>query len=313
LQTSDNVLFEDKSGELNAATINQLVERLTNGTITALAPSRHNTLSFRKNQSPTINEPPVSTSTMPLLGWSGSIRRSISRRSSISSILARRNSKPVAKEAEEASSPAQSSNPARRRGGIQHTHDVVIDLEKNGDSSNFVVREVGEHFEKVFLLTYPTFTTPELFLTKLLQRYEIPSHIDQKLKNHIQVQICQVLFHWMETFPHDFTPQMVGKLEKFIDMALQEDKDSDLAQYKRNQKNKELGISQRENTVSGSKNNHCLCCFAWRAISSKHPNSSQCLFLFFAAPFLPPADDARNQSPRSKVLCQHLPQLLYGR
>jgi hypothetical protein len=68
---------------------------------------------------------------------------------------------------------------------------------------------------KTFITTYRSFTSPEELLNKLIQRYHVPEeHADKRLP--IQLRICNVLKHWIETQYGDFSEDLIVKLQDFL-------------------------------------------------------------------------------------------------
>ncbi len=251
------------TGELQAATVNHLVERVTDGTITSLlvptepkilfgfypqTPMKQNTLSrfgsIRRRRVPTNSSLENSSTAEKAASISSnsiaekptlSRSRTLSRVASIlgsrlrsGSVSASNNE--TEKEPTQTKLPNQPENPeitnqslensslkrsmTRRRGGIQHTHEV--NACQNDQTNTFVVREAGESFEKIFLLTFGTFVTGKEFMKKLMERFEVPAHVDPSLKRRIQIHVCQLLIRWVATFPLDFNGQMVAMLNNFL-------------------------------------------------------------------------------------------------
>ena len=54
-------------------------------------------------------------------------------------------------------------------------------------------------FEKAFLATYRSFTTPELLFDKITQRYEVPASIPQYLAERIRARILVLLKNWIQS------------------------------------------------------------------------------------------------------------------
>jgi hypothetical protein len=229
LLSANSVLFESKSGELKAASLNQLVERLTNGTITNLQLNDSNLITFSKKRSSSISsgtpagehyttsssgsQSPTSGGTSNNNGNNPTIfKRLIGSRERSSSFNASPKERPASPLADQHKIQATD----RRRGGIQHTQNVDIVMSPHGSGGQISIRETGEKFELVFLLTFPSFTTSEMFLLKLLQRFECPGHIEKSLARRIQVQVCKVLLRWLQTFPRDFNGKMLQMLKDFM-------------------------------------------------------------------------------------------------
>ncbi len=65
---------------------------------------------------------------------------------------------------------------------------------------------------RTFFYTYQSFTSPEVLLKKLMQKYNVPiprgQVVDDKFKNEVlepvQTRVCRVLKFWIEQCPWDF-------------------------------------------------------------------------------------------------------------
>ena len=73
------------------------------------------------------------------------------------------------------------------------------------------------HFMKTFITTYRSFTTPIIFLKKLIQRYRVPSHYSSEHQLNIQLRICNILKHWIDTQPNDFDDSLISEFLSFIE------------------------------------------------------------------------------------------------
>eukprot|EP01113_Clastostelium_recurvatum_P023851 TRINITY_DN2845_c0_g1_i3.p1 TRINITY_DN2845_c0_g1~~TRINITY_DN2845_c0_g1_i3.p1 ORF type:complete len:831 (+),score=173.86 TRINITY_DN2845_c0_g1_i3:194-2494(+) len=78
-------------------------------------------------------------------------------------------------------------------------------------------------FVKTFITTYQSFTTPEMFLRKLVQRYRVPEHVDSKKILPIQLRVINVLRMWADTQFKDFTSELVDALNIFLEVDLKKD------------------------------------------------------------------------------------------
>ena len=88
---------------------------------------------------------------------------------------------------------------------------------------------------KTFLVTYRSFTTPDVLLEKLIERFnvpDLPTHTnstisDQEWKSQvlqIKLRVGNVLRQWLADFIYDFNQNMLRKLQLFIDDKLEKDK-----------------------------------------------------------------------------------------
>ncbi|KAH3756128.1 Ras guanine nucleotide exchange factor [Pelomyxa schiedti] len=58
--------------------------------------------------------------------------------------------------------------------------------------------QADNHFIKTFLTTYLSFTTSEILLQKLRERFEVPTHIPEQQRAQIQWRVCAVLNYWVD-------------------------------------------------------------------------------------------------------------------
>eukprot|EP01156_Anaeramoeba_ignava_P018173 Anaeramoba_ignava/a91012_99.p1 GENE.a91012_99~~a91012_99.p1 ORF type:complete len:852 (-),score=279.43 a91012_99:57-2612(-) len=82
---------------------------------------------------------------------------------------------------------------------------------------------IDHKYEEAFLMTYQSFMKPEQFLSKLIQRYNVPpkkpdedekEHADKK--NKIQLKVTIVLSKWWKKCPADFDTKLLSDYESFI-------------------------------------------------------------------------------------------------
>jgi len=78
-------------------------------------------------------------------------------------------------------------------------------------------------FSKTFITTYRSFTTSNILLMKLIQRYFIPNinntppfNFINKVQIPIQLRVLNVIRMWVEQYPNDFTPPLIEKLSSFL-------------------------------------------------------------------------------------------------
>jgi len=71
---------------------------------------------------------------------------------------------------------------------------------------------------KTFVITYLSFTTPEIFLSKLEERYNIPMNLqlDDTSKYNIKVRVINALKHWLQTRIDDLNQLVIERVKIFI-------------------------------------------------------------------------------------------------
>jgi hypothetical protein len=98
---------------------------------------------------------------------------------------------------------------------------------------------------KTFLLTFSSFTTADLVIQKLKERYHVPRRRDmtraefEKYKSNIQLRICNVLLIWTKKYPFEFQHETDGKaltiqVINFIDDIIVYDHSSVAKQIRKN-------------------------------------------------------------------------------
>jgi len=71
-------------------------------------------------------------------------------------------------------------------------------------------------FQKTFITTFRSFTTPEKLFTKLQQRFMPSKHVASADMKQIQIRICIVLKYWFETRIGDFDDELTKELYLFL-------------------------------------------------------------------------------------------------
>jgi len=78
------------------------------------------------------------------------------------------------------------------------------------------VESFDSSFQKSFITTYRSFTTPEKLWSKLLERYRIPDSY-KKDKTQIQLRVAIILKYWIETQIRDFDDMLIRDVRAFIE------------------------------------------------------------------------------------------------
>mmetsp|Transcript_3199 Transcript_3199/g.3944 ORF Transcript_3199/g.3944 Transcript_3199/m.3944 type:complete len:261 (+) Transcript_3199:882-1664(+) len=68
---------------------------------------------------------------------------------------------------------------------------------------------------KTFITTYRSFTTPEMLLNKIIQRYHVPPDAGVEALP-IQLRCCNSLKYLIETQYEDFSDEFIAQLEEFL-------------------------------------------------------------------------------------------------
>lgn len=67
-------------------------------------------------------------------------------------------------------------------------------------------------FVQTFVSTYQSFTTPAELFNKLMERYDVPSGMDVKLRQQIRLRVAIVVKHWVENQFADFDQTIITRL-----------------------------------------------------------------------------------------------------
>ena len=69
---------------------------------------------------------------------------------------------------------------------------------------------------KTFITTFRSFTTPEILLKKLMQRFRVPEG-SPEAPLPIQLRVCNALKIWVDNQSQDFTGELLNDLLLFLD------------------------------------------------------------------------------------------------
>lgn len=85
-------------------------------------------------------------------------------------------------------------------------------------------RDNDMDFQKTFLMTYQSFTTPEKLLQKLIQRYQVPEKYAEgkpsTMTNTIQVRVVNVLKRWLGSHWEDLSEQHIESFRSFLNKQI---------------------------------------------------------------------------------------------
>ena len=85
-------------------------------------------------------------------------------------------------------------------------NDIVRKLTKDHDTS----------FMKTVIYTHRSFVTSEQLLAKLIRRFAIPPHVEEKEGMAIQLRVCVVLKYWIQNQFHDFDTPLIEEVKSFM-------------------------------------------------------------------------------------------------
>lgn len=79
-----------------------------------------------------------------------------------------------------------------------------------------------KQYKKLFMLSYPSFTSPEKLLNKLIQLYIFASESKSGIS---EAKVIGIIKYWMEQYPYDWSEKLLSILNNFIDHHLIREKD----------------------------------------------------------------------------------------
>ncbi|KAK5583167.1 hypothetical protein RB653_004757 [Dictyostelium firmibasis] len=109
-------------------------------------------------------------------------------------------------------------------------------------------------YTKTFLLMYQSFTTPEILLQKLIQRYHVPQKPGQSVaewrqrSTHIQLRVLNVLKTWIKDYFSDFSEKLISAIKSLLE-SMRQTGNMSYAKVISDALNSGLKKSGRNNTV----------------------------------------------------------------
>ncbi|KAN0031445.1 hypothetical protein ACTFIV_005309 [Dictyostelium citrinum] len=109
-------------------------------------------------------------------------------------------------------------------------------------------------YTKTFLLMYQSFTTPEILLRKLIQRYHVPQKPGQSVaewrqrSTHIQLRVLNVLKTWIKDYFSDFSEKLILAIKSLLE-TMRQTGNTSYAKVISDALNSGLKKSGRNNTV----------------------------------------------------------------
>lgn len=147
---------------------------------------------------------------------------------------------------------------------------IIVEMDENGQEQvrcgtlNKLVRRLtlkstDLKYQKTFLTTYRSFTTPHELFTKLIQLYnaripKLPRGVSfeeykQTTIKPVQLRIINILKSWIDSSFFDFDNKLLYRIGFFIDNTITDDGYSELAKQLRNAINKRASRSVRASRI----------------------------------------------------------------
>jgi hypothetical protein len=88
-----------------------------------------------------------------------------------------------------------------------------------GDTNDHTNRSIDVSFLKAFFFTYESFTTGDVLIKKLMERFKVPSDVPDSERKLIQMRVCTVLKHWIDMQYYDLGDVM-ATIVNFIETEM---------------------------------------------------------------------------------------------
>jgi len=126
--------------------------------------------------------------------------------------------------------------------------------EKSGTLNSLILtltstESFDSSFQKCFITTYRSFTSPERLFSKLMQRYFVPrtAAVDAK---QVQIRVAIILKYWFETQIRDFDDILIKELYEFITVRMKQDGHTDISNMLKNALDQAIEKENRVGEVS---------------------------------------------------------------
>eukprot|EP00013_Stygamoeba_regulata_P000816 CAMPEP_0177639212 /NCGR_PEP_ID=MMETSP0447-20121125/5902_1 /TAXON_ID=0 /ORGANISM="Stygamoeba regulata, Strain BSH-02190019" /LENGTH=1216 /DNA_ID=CAMNT_0019141227 /DNA_START=37 /DNA_END=3683 /DNA_ORIENTATION=+ len=135
----------------------------------------------------------------------------------------------------------------------------TVVIEANGDIQAATLNKLIEHltspsghdleFRSAFFMTYRSFTTPSILLSKLIDRYDVPVS-QASVSKPVKLRVANCLKFWLENHFEDFSSSvLLEKLMTFVDQNLGQDTPLGKKFHKIIEKKRSRSLSRRKTSV----------------------------------------------------------------
>lgn len=112
----------------------------------------------------------------------------------------------------------RSADNATAEAELEAEESLAPELPKHGSLNQLIeaithTKLYSEEYMRCFVATYESFTTPAIFLRKLLERYAVPESVKPSDGQLIKQRVVNVLIHWIESQPDDLDERAVHKIQ----------------------------------------------------------------------------------------------------